>query len=283
MKPVGNICEGSGVYRIEGPKDVQKLLQQLVLVSMLGVCIPQTVPPPFEATSIRLNRSGSPQGSVFFQPGRFVSKNATVKMLIAYAYAVKDFQISSGPSWMDSERFDISAKEDESVSVGRQKLPWKQYREQLGLMVQAMLADRFHLKIIHQPKEASILALVTGAGGPKLIRSQRDSYEADFRGGRGRLIAAGVSMAQLADALSWMPEVGSRKVVDQTGIDGTFDLTLRWSWEQIPETGGPTETVQPDAPQMFSAVQEQLGLRLQATKGPLDYVVVEQLERPSEN
>jgi uncharacterized protein (TIGR03435 family) len=220
---------------------------------------------------------------VYFQPGRFVAKNATAKMLIAYAFALKDFQISGGPGWMDSERFDITATEDESVSMKRQKLPWKQYREQLGLMVQAMMADRFHLKVIHQPKEASLLALVTGTRGPRLIRSERDSYEADFRGGRGRLIATGVSIAQLADALSWMPEIGSRKVVDQTGIDGTFDLTLRWSWERIPETGGPAETVQPDAPQMFTAVQEQLGLRLQATKGPLDYVVVEQLERPTEN
>jgi uncharacterized protein (TIGR03435 family) len=115
------------------------------------------------------------------------------------------------------------------------------------------------------------------------VRSARNGYEADFRGHRGQLIATGVSIAQLADALSWMPEVGSRKIVDQTGIEGTFDLTLRWSWEQSPEAGGPTETVQPDAPPMFSAIQEQLGLRLQATKGPLDYIAVEHLERPSEN
>jgi uncharacterized protein (TIGR03435 family) len=80
-----------------------------------------------------------------------------------------------------------------------------------------------------------------------------------------------------------MPEVGSRKVVDQTGIEGTFDVTLRWSWEQSPEAGGQAETVQPDAPSMFTAVQEQLGLRLQATKGPLDYLVVEQVEQPSKN
>jgi uncharacterized protein (TIGR03435 family) len=204
-------------------------------------------------------------------------------MLVAYAYAVKDFQISGGPSWMDSERFDVTAKEDEAISAGRQKLPWKQYREQLGLMVQMLLADRFHLRVVHQPKEASILALVTGANGSKLVRSTSNTTEADFRGYRGQLIATGVSVAQLADALSWMPEVGSRKVVDQTGIEGTFDLTLRWSWEQIPEGGGPQEVIQPDAPTMFTAVQEQLGLRLQATRGPLDYVIVEQLERPSEN
>lgn len=184
---------------------------------------------------------------------------------------------------MDSERFNITAKEDESVSVGRQKLPWKQYREQLGLMAQAMLADRFHLRVIHRPKEASILALMIAPGGSKLVRSARDHYEADFRGRRGQLIATGISIAQLADALSWMPEVGSRKVVDHTGLEGTFDLTLRWSWEQSSEAGDPATTVQPDAPSMLTAVQEQLGLRLQATKGSLDYLVVERVERPSEN
>ena len=144
---------------------------------------------------------------------------------------------------MDSERFNIIAKEDESISVGRQKLSWKEYRAQLGLMVQAMLADRFHLTVVHQPKEASILALVMAPGGSKLLHSARDSYEADFRGRRGQLIATGFSLAQLADSLSWMLEVGSRTVADPTGIEGTFDLTFRWSWEQSPDAGGPAETV----------------------------------------
>lgn len=257
-------------------------VQAVTLVSMLSACVAQTLP-PFEVTTIRLNRAADAQGAVFFQPGRFIAKNATVKMLIAYAYAVKEFQISGGPSWMDSERFDITAKEDESVSLSRQKLPWKQYKEQLGLMVQAMLGDRFHLRVVHQPREASILALVTAPGGSKLVRSARTGPEADLRGHRGQLIATGVSVAQLADALSWMPEVGSRKVVDQTGIEGTFDLTLRWSWELSDQAGNPAATANPDAPSMFSAVQEQLGLRLQATKGLLDYLVVEHVEQPSGN
>jgi len=262
---------------------MRPFFQAAVLASMLSICSAQTAPPSFEVTTIRPNRSGAEQNAVFFQPGRFVAQNATVKMLVAYAYALKDFQISGGPSWIDSERFDITAKEDESVSIGRQKLPWKQYREQLGLMVQAMLADRFHLRVVHQPKEASILELVTAPGGSKLVHSAHTGYEADFRGHRGQLIATGVSIVQLADVLSWMPEVGSRKVVDRTGIEGTFDLTLRWSWERTAEGGEPPETVQPDAPSMFTAVQDQLGLRLRATKGPVDYLVVEQVEQPSEN
>jgi bla regulator protein blaR1 len=97
------------------------------------------------------------------------------------------------------------------------------------------------------------------------------------------LTATGVSIAQLADALSWMPEVGSRKVVDETGMQGTFDLTLHWSWETNPEAGARDETAQPDAPTMFTAVREQLGLRFQAKQGSLDYIVIERVEQPSEN
>jgi uncharacterized protein (TIGR03435 family) len=255
----------------------------ILLLLMVSASLAQTAPLSFEVTSIRPNRSGETQGAVYFQPGRFVAQNATVKMLVAYAYGLKDFQISGGPKWIDSDRFDIVGKEDETVSAARQKLPWKQYREQLGLMVQAMLADRFQLRVVHQPREASILALLVAPGGPKLVGSERKGYEADFRGGRGRLAAAGVSLAQLADALSWMPEVGSRKVVDETGIEGTFDLTLNWSWEESPDNGGPPITVQPNAPTMFTAIREQLGLRFQAKQGSLDYVVIERVEQPSEN
>src|SRR3974377_1387733 len=131
----------SGTIRAELP--MRPFFAAVILGSMLSICLAQTPRLSFEVTTIRPNRSGAVQGAVFFQPGRLVAENATVKMLIAYAYAVKDFQISGGPSWMDSERFNITGKEDESVSVARQKLPWKQYREQLGLMVQGMLADRF--------------------------------------------------------------------------------------------------------------------------------------------
>src|SRR5690242_21063180 len=104
----------SGIIRAE--VYTRPFFQAVILASMLSICLAQTAPPPFEVTTIRPNRSGAVQSAVFLQPGRFVAENATVKMLIAYAYAVKDFQISGGPSWIDSERFNIIAKEDESVS-----------------------------------------------------------------------------------------------------------------------------------------------------------------------
>jgi uncharacterized protein (TIGR03435 family) len=259
------------------------IVRSLGLILMARICSTQTAQLPFEVASIRANHSGEERSAVYFQAGRFVAENASLKAIIAYAYHVKDFQISGGPSWIDSEKFNITAKEENAVAADRQRLSWKQYTEQLELMVQSSLADRFQLRVIHKPRKSTILALVTAKGGPKLERSSRDGYEADFRGRRGQLLTKGVSLAQLADFLSWMPEVGVRKVVDQTGFDGNFDLTLRWSFERSPATGGPPEIVQPDAPSIFNAIQEQLGLKLEPTKGLVDYLIIDHVERPSEN
>jgi bla regulator protein blaR1 len=107
-------------------------------------------------------------------------------------------------------------------------------------------------------------------------------------------MAKGLSVAQLADILSWTPEVDGRKVVDQTGIEGTFDFSLRWAFERAPSAnsadlgaeGAPPNTAAPpdtSGPSIFTALQKQLGLKLEATKGPVDYLVIDYIEKPSEN
>lgn len=160
-------------------------------------------------------------------------------------------------------------------------------------MVQSLLADRFKLRVIRQSRESTILALVTAKDGPKLTRSATpDFHSADIRGRRGQLIAKGLSLAQLADILSWMPEVGVRKVVDEAGIVGTFDLSLRWAFDQAQSATSPVNTgVPPDTaalpyvsgPSIFHAVQEQLGLKLDAMKGPVEFLVIDHIEKPSGN
>jgi uncharacterized protein (TIGR03435 family) len=162
-------------------------------------------------------------------------------------------------------------------------------------MVQSLLADRFKLRVIRQSRDSAILALVTAKDGPKLNRSGTpDAHSADIRGRRGHLIAKGLSLAQLAEILSWMPEVGVRKVVDETGIPGTFDLSFRWAFDRTPSatspaianTGIPADTAAlPDVsgPSIFDAVQEQLGLKLEAIKGPLEFLVIDHIEKPSDN
>lgn len=266
----------------------------ITVASMLGATFAQTAQPSFEVASIRPSSSGGGQSATYFRPGGFIAENATARKLIAYAYNVKDFQISGGPSWLDSEKFNITAKYEGPVAEGRQRLPWKQYREQLGRTVQLLLEDRFKLRVTHQPRESPIFALVVAKGGPKLSRSALDTYEADIRGRRGQLIAKGLSVAQLADILSWMPEIDGRKVVDQTGIRGAFDFSLRWAFERAPSadstdlgaagalanTAAPPDT---SVPSIFTVLQKELGLKLEATKGPVDYLVVDYIEKPSEN
>lgn len=143
----------------------------VIVAATLSISSAQSRQPSFEVASIRRNLSGSTPSVVYFQEGRFVAENASVKMIIAYAYRVKDFQISGGPSWLDAEKFDITAKEDDSVVESGLRLPWKEYRAQLGLMVQSLLADRFKLRVSHWPRESSILALVIAKGGLKVNRS----------------------------------------------------------------------------------------------------------------
>lgn len=274
---------------------MKRVLIEVTVASMLSMSSGQTSQSAFEVASIRRNLSGDAPSGVSYQPGRFVAENATTKMVIAYAYNVKEFQISGGPSWLDDERFNVTAKEDDSVAESRLRLPWKQYKEQVGLMVQSLLADRFKLRVIRESRESAILALVTAKDGPKLNRSATlDFHSADIRGRRGQLIAKGLSLAQLADILSWMPEVGVRKVVDETGIDGTFDLSLRWAFDRTPSVTSPAIVntgVPPDAaalpdvagPSIFDAVQGQLGLKLEATRGPVEFLVIDHIEKPSDN
>ena len=106
---------------------MKRVLVAVTAASMLGVSSAQTSQSAFEVTSIRRNVSGDARSGVSYQPGRFVAENATTKMVIAYAYNVKEFQISGGPSWLDDERFNVTVKDDQSVAESRLRLSWKQY------------------------------------------------------------------------------------------------------------------------------------------------------------
>jgi uncharacterized protein (TIGR03435 family) len=260
--------------------------------------------PSFEVASIKPNHSRELNISFGFHPGRFVATGTTAKQLIALAYDVRDLQVSGGPSWVDSERYDIEAKEPDSVVAELPKLPPNQRAEQLRLMVQSLLADRFKLKLRHESKEHPVYALVVAKNGPKLQEAKPgDTYPNGMKGpdgvghagmmrmGPGQLAGQGTPMESLARLLS---EQLGRTVLDQTGLKGNYDFTLQWTPEQGeammlkgPEGGKPgTDNAAPpesSGPSIFTAIQEQLGLKLESTKGPVEILVIDHVEKPSEN
>jgi uncharacterized protein (TIGR03435 family) len=257
----------------------------------------------FEVASIKPNHSGDMRFFVSWQPGRFNATGMTLKFLITMAYDVKDFQVSGGPSWINSERYDIEAKEPDSIAQELDKLPREQRRQLAESMLQSLLADRFQLKLTHGTKDLPAYALVVAKNGPKLQKAKPVDTPADapsgpgghphgpmMRMGRGELNGQGVELSFLASVLS--QQLG-RQVLDQTGLKGNYDLTLKWTPEQGegmmlggPGGGPPPEGAPlPDTsgPSIFTAVEEQLGLKLEATKAPAEVLVIDHAERPSEN
>jgi len=260
----------------------------------------------FEVASIKPNHSGDQRFFVSWQPGRFNATGMTVKFLITTAYHVKDFQVSGGPSWVNSERYDIDAKVPDSMAQQMDKLSRDERGKLAESMLQALLADRFQLKLTHGTKDLPAYALVLAKNGPKLQKAAPVDTPAEapsgpgghphgpmMRMGRGELNGQGVELSFLASVLS--QQLG-RQVLDQTGLKGNYDFTLKWTPEQGegmtmagpgPGGGGPPPdgAPPPDAsgPSIFTALQEQLGMKLEATKAPAEVLTIDHVERPSEN
>jgi uncharacterized protein (TIGR03435 family) len=240
----------------------------------------------FEVASIKPNAANDNRAMIGMQPGgRFVATGITVKFLIGMAYNLRDFQISGGPGWITAERFDINAKPPEGSPA---RIPPEQIRE----MVKALLTERFQLKTRTESKEMPVYSLVVAKNGPKVKPA---AAPAEGRGGpgmirmgRGQLDGNGMAMASLANQIA--TQVG-RPVIDKTGLAGQYDIKLEWTPE--PGHGGgpfggppPPDALPPadsNGPTIFTAVQEQLGLRLEPAKGPVETLVIESISRPTEN
>jgi uncharacterized protein (TIGR03435 family) len=262
--------------------------------------------PSFEVASIKPNRSADMRIGIRFMPGRFTTTGATVKQLITLAYDVRDFQVSGGPSWISTDKYDIDAKEPDALADELAKLTPDQRHEKMELLIQSLLADRFQLKVSHGTKELPVYALVVAKNGPKIQEAKPgDTYPNGMKGpdgralghggimrmGSGQFTGQGVPMIFLVQQLS--QQLG-RTVVDQTGLKGNYDFTLKWTPDQtapgmimVPPGGGPgpDNPPSPDSsgPSIFTAVQEQLGLKLESTKGRVEIIVIDHVEKPSEN
>jgi bla regulator protein blaR1 len=270
------------------------------------LCVPalfsQSAPQPltFEVASIKPSDPDARynQRMLMLQPGGGLRvTNLTLKGLIIWAYDVRDFQISGGPGWTDSARYDIQAKPERSAdSDSAPSDPGRMTDDQLKTLagqvrhrLQALLADRFQLAIHRETREEPVYALLVANSGAKL-QEAKDGGNRNMSMGIGHLNGEGVQLQFLAQVLS--DQLG-RPVLDKTGLNGHYDFKLQW-------TPGPGEgggfgpfgaPLGPDAPpppdpngaSIFTAVQEQLGLRLESTKGPVEIIVVDRAEKASEN
>lgn len=253
--------------------------------------------PSFEVASIKRDPRGCGGCAVLFDaggPDRYAPANVTAKMLIEFAYGVKDFQLSGGPTWINSEGFDIDAKIDDATANQIRQLPHDEQEAQKYLMLQSLLADRFRLKITRGTKDLPLYAIVVAKGGPKLASPARGSdglptlppgtREFTIRSGVCTIRANAEPLSQLASMLS--TQLG-RIVLDQTGMKGTYNFELQFAVETGPG-GAPLPPAQRGtgaeaAPSLFSAIQEQLGLRLESTKAPVETIVIDHIEEPSVN
>jgi uncharacterized protein (TIGR03435 family) len=257
----------------------------------------------YDVASIKPNDSGSANIGWRTPADGFTATNVSLKYVIKMAYRVEDVQIAGAPNWLGSEKYDIDAKMDVSVAAELQKLSPDDRRLARQHMLQALLADRFKLTVHRETRELPVYSLVIGKNGPILQETKPDPSAppapgpAASRGGSSiriskmssgpaTMTALHTSASDLADSLS--VQLG-RTVLDKTGLTSRYDFTLKWTADdaQLPLPSGrappPSLTTDPSGPTLFTAVQEQLGLKLEPGKGPVEVVVIDHVERPSGN
>jgi uncharacterized protein (TIGR03435 family) len=249
---------------------MERTCQPTGTIVLLAACAvfaqAQNERPAYEAASVKLNTSGGGGSTSNGSKGQVLMVNQTLKRLIERAYTVKPFQVS-GPDWMENIRFDIAAK-----------YPPDTKSDDRPLMLRTLLEDRFKLAVHRETKDLPGYSLVVAKGGFKLKPVEPGGEEEQSRGGTVQtLTAKKMSMAELADFVARRLGVS---VADKTGIDGVYDIELRWSSED--ENANVTDPS--ELPSLFSALQETLGLRLAPQKVPVEIVVVDHVERvPIEN
>jgi uncharacterized protein (TIGR03435 family) len=235
----------------------------------------------FDVTSVKPNTSGEQGGSSSARPGRYRGVNVTLRRVIGLAYRPVQ-EIEGGPAWIDTERFDIEGRIDGAPT-----------QPEMLEMLRSLLTDRFklvvHKEVRQMPAFALMVARADGRLGPQLRRTDpcvtpppgSDTQPSTgprcggFSVGNGALTGTGVTMTQLAGELPSATE--GRHVVDRTGLGGAFDVSVTWNANALSPTGEPANA----APSIFAALQEQLGLRLEATTAPIEVIVIDRAERPA--
>lgn len=259
--------------------------------------------PQFDVASIRLNTRGGI--SRMMTPGdRMTATNMSLYELIRIAYGVRDDQMTGGPAWIRKDRYDIEATGSglhAPAASGPRDKP-------AHLMLQALLGDRFNLKVHREVREAPVYELRVAKGGVKMPLQPAGScvdmwkpgamvpggppqvYCDDWqRNGKGRLIGTGITMATQGDPyaglIAALTQILGETVIDKTGLTGAYEVHLEWTPDMATGSDGARNAIPAEdaGPSIFTAVREQLGLELKAAKGPVTMLVVDSAEQPSAN
>jgi uncharacterized protein (TIGR03435 family) len=233
--------------------------------------------PAFEVATVKPSDPAACCARTFSQNGRrFRTTNTNLKWLLQWAYSLQPKQIVGGPPWMDQDRFEIAGEIDGTDAPTN--LQWR-------VAVQKLLTERFQIQLHHETREMSAYALVIAKGGPKLTKDDGDTKpeSTGFGGAIGQTMYGYGSNVTIAQFFGELQRLASDKpIVDQTGLTGTYTIRLSFTRED-PQSMGMTALADDAAPNLFDALPQQLGLKLEGTKAPVDVLVIDQAELPSDN
>lgn len=238
--------------------------------------MPADADPAFEVASVKLSSPGERGGGFRVQGRQFTATNLSLRNLILFAYGISPRQLVGAPDWIDKDRYDVLGKPD---------VEGQPNRKQTQALIQKLLADRFSLKFHREQRELSVYEIVVGKTGAKLTAAEGDPKTDPlmFFYGPAKFNAKNATMADFAGFLQ--AGVLDRPVSDQTGLTGRYDFGLLWRPE-VPLGAGnnpPSPTDNDGLPDIYTAIQQQLGLRLEPTKRPTEVIAIDHLEKPSEN
>lgn len=249
------------------------------------LCLAQTATPTaptFDVASIHISNDTDGHHHIYndVHETHFRAANLSLRDLIQFAYGIPNSQILGGPAWLNSIMFDIDAKSDPTVDAQLHALPSADAAHRKQLMVQVLLADRFQFKAHDETRDLPVYALVVAKGGPKFQPSKINGTTIDTYPTRVHIAGSVDTVAILARELA---RTLGRVVLNKTGLTGRYDFNLRWSSDDRPApllNGAPDPNAPPD---IFTAIQEQLGLKLESSKGPVPVLVIDHVEAPSAN
>jgi uncharacterized protein (TIGR03435 family) len=248
---------------------------------------PQPALPVYDVVSIHPHNALDNNMSINTRPGNFAATNATLKQLISFAYGIREDLISGLPGWADSAHFDVTAKVSDFDPSAFKNLT----REQRESLLRPMLTDRFHVTAHTEIKTLAVFNLILTKDGPKFKVNPPPPNDPDHPTPSGQqnrgnitinnndLIATAVPLSMFAETLA---DQINHTVIDKTGLIGDYDLKLKWTSDE--DARDATDNGSADRPpDLFTALQEQLGLKLDPAKGPVTTLVVDHAEQPSPN